>query len=333
MSKLHAGLDVGDYATAICIVEDGGAPIFEGVTETNPSAIDLMLRPYRRRLGNVGQEAGNRSVWLHRELSRLKYPMRTMNAYHAHGLLKSNLNKTDVNDARGLALLLAKGLYRSTHVKSDQAFKLSILLTMREAAMRKTKDLDRTLGAAAKRLGGNGADNGRRAPCKDTQANMEVAIREIAEGAEEMRARYVRIDKLVSKIASEDPVCNRLMTVPGIGPITALTFKVAIDDPTRFASSRVVAAYLGLTPRVFQSGVSTRSGGISRRGNSAVRKTLFMAARSLVSSSRSGCSLRKWAVGLAKAKGNKTAYIACARKMAVLLHHLWVTGQEFDPAR
>lgn len=324
---------MGDYTTAICIVDDGGETILETSTATTAEAISSALKPYRRRLKNVGQESGANAVWLHRELTKLKYPMRSMDAFHAHSLLRSRLNKTDRNDAQGLALLLAKGLYRPSHIKSERSVQLTILLTMREAALRKVKDLDLSLRAAAKRLGPSAAvtESNGNPDGGEMRRLMEAGRQEIADACEDMRARFRRIDTLVNEMAANDPVCRRLMTVPGVGPITALTFIAIIDNPERFSSSRNVAAYLGLTPRVFQSGVSSRSGGISHRGNASLRKALFMAARSLVSISRSQCALRKWGVGIASAKGNKTAYIACARKMAVLLHHLWITGQEFDP--
>jgi transposase len=148
-----------------------------------------------------------------------------------------------------------------------------------------------------------------------------------------LQEQHEVLDRSVRAIAMGDNICCRLMSIPGVGPITALSFVVAIDDPARFTSSRVVAAYLGLTPRVFQSGVSLKSGGISHRGDSMTRKTLVAAARTLLLKAKTDCALKRWGLQIAKSKGYKIAYIAVARKLAVLMHHLWITGEDFDPAR
>lgn len=335
MPKLHAGLDVGHVTTAICVITQDGDILLEAVADTTPQSISSHLKPFRKHLLNVGQEPGTKSAWLHRELVRLKYPMRSMDPYHAHSLLGTRLNKTDRNDAQGLALLLAKDLYRPAHVKSEEAVRLSAMLSLRDIVVRKANDLDLAIEMMKRRLGPQPLQKSRRRAMamSDTQAALTMALQKIVESAAEMRATYSEIDKLVARLAKEDALCQRLMTVPGVGPITALNFVATIDDPYRFKSSRTVAAYLGLTPRVFQSGVSSRSGGISHRGSHSTRKALFMAGRALLTRSRCDCALRRWGLRLAKAKGNKTAYVACARKIAVLLHHLWISGQEFDPSK
>jgi transposase len=130
-------------------------------------------------------------------------------------------------------------------------------------------------------------------------------------------------------MAREDAVCQRLMSVPGVGAITALTFKAGVDDPTRFRHSRTVAAHFGLTPRRFQSGETDNPGHISRSGDPDVRSALYTAAHALVARSEHWSSLKVWGMTLAKTKGHRRAVIAVARKLAVILHRIWVDDAEF----
>jgi transposase len=119
------------------------------------------------------------------------------------------------------------------------------------------------------------------------------------------------------------------MTVPGVGAITALTFKVGVDDPHRFKSSRTVAAHFGLTPRRYQSGEVDNPGRISRAGDPDVRSALYLAAHALVTRSKEWSSLKVWGIRLIKSKGRKRAVIAVARKLAVILHRMWLDGTDF----
>jgi transposase len=130
-------------------------------------------------------------------------------------------------------------------------------------------------------------------------------------------------------MAREDPVCQRLMSVPGVGAITALRFKAGVDDPARFKHSKTVAAHFGLTPRRFQSGEIDNSGHISKAGDPDVRSALYVAAHSLVVRSAEWSSLKAWGMRLAKTKGHRCAMIAVARKLAVILHKMWLYGTDF----
>ena len=130
-------------------------------------------------------------------------------------------------------------------------------------------------------------------------------------------------------VASADPVCARLMSVPGVGPITALTFKSAIEDPGRFARGRDAGAFAGLVPRRSQSGERDTMGRISKAGDAHLRSALYEAANSLLSRVKRPCALRTWGLNLAETKGFKRARVAVARKLAILLHTLWQTKTEF----
>jgi transposase len=335
MGKVFAGLDVSDRTTSICVVDRHGEILAEASVPTTVKAITTALRGHVRSSMVIGMESGSRAIKLHKSLTRQKYTVVSMDAFHAHSLLKTKLNKTDANDARGLASLLAKGMYSTAHIKSDSAYAYRTVIGMREVMLRKALSLQRALSATADVVGPVHVP-GKRGPKPyrtETQRAVDTSLRACAAGIAGLKEQYAIVDKLVQNIAREDPICCRLMTVPGVGPITALTFMAAIDDPRRFESSRSVAPYFGLTPRVFQSGMTSKSGGISHRGDGAARKALYASARSLLVKSRTDCSLRRWGLRLARTKGHKVAYVACARKLAVLMHHLWVTGQDFDPKR
>ena len=140
---------------------------------------------------------------------------------------------------------------------------------------------------------------------------------------------YLKLDNQAKALVREDPVCQRLMTVPGVGAITALTFKAGMDDPARFKRSRTVAAHFGLTPRRFQSGEVDNPGRISKAGDPDVRSALYVAAHALVSRSKKWSSLKVWGRRLAKTKGHRRAVIAVARKLAVILHKMWLDGTDF----
>lgn len=336
MPKLHAGLDVSDKSTSICVVDDDGVIVLEAVAETSPASIRAVLKPFGRSLKTVGLESGSRGVQLYKGLTRAKLPVVCMDAFHAHSVLSTKLNKTDANDARGLAFLLAKGIFRHAYVKSDYAYRLRVMLTLREVLQAKAQSIQRAEQNARKLLAFKEVHKPKRGPTpkqSDVDRLVQTALKCCVDGVDGLMRQHDALDKVVREIARDDQVCQRLMTIPGVGPITALTFIAVLDDPFRFTSSRMVAAYLGLTPRVFQSGNVTRSGGISHRGDVIARKALFIAARSLLSKARTDCALRRWGLRLADAKGRMVANVACARKLAVLMHHLWVTGQDFDPAR
>jgi transposase len=140
---------------------------------------------------------------------------------------------------------------------------------------------------------------------------------------------YLELDRHVKRAASQDEVCMRMMTVPGVGPIAALTFKAAVDDPNRFKRSRTVAAHFGLTPRRFQSGEHDNSGRISKAGDRDVRATLYAAANALLMRTMAGSQIKSWGMRLMRTKGRRRAVVAVARKLAVLLHRMWIEGSEF----
>lgn len=333
MVKLYAGLDISKDKTNVCVVDAHGMPVFSGETLTAPQAIANILKPYRRTLVKAGHETGLMTPWLHKELLRLRVPAVCLDARQTRAALVAQRNKTDRNDARDIAIALSRGFDRTAHVKSDEAHEVRMLLTCRRTLMRKAHDLKgtvRTTVAAfgAKLVERDGTLTIAFAPRRRRQAVLELAT-SMLQTREAILMAFEALDTRVKALANSDPICRRLMTAPGVGPITALTFRAGVDDPSRFSSSAAVAAHFGLTPKRFQSGQIDRSGRISRFGDTQVRTALYEAASVIMVSCKKTTRLRTWALGLRHRKGFKHACVACARKLAVILHRMWVSESDF----
>lgn len=338
MAKAYAGLDVSDQTTAICVLDKTGSPIFESSVPTLPTAIATALRPYRRSLASVALESGTKSVWLYKELTKNRLPMVCLDARHARAALAARPNKTDQSDARGLAALVARGIYTAAYVKSDKCIRLRTFLLMRKSMQRKALDMRGSVRASLKALGARIEESDDTFAVRHGQdeyfdPELTNAFQTVLRSSRGLLAEVAHMDRQIKRMADDDPVCERLMTIPGVGPITALTFRAAVDDPRRFKSSRTVAANFGLTPKRIQSGQTDILLGISRSGDTTVRTALYSAARILMTNSRSTCRLRLWALRLAKKKGLRLAITACARKLAVIMHRMWVTETDFEKHR
>jgi transposase len=335
MPKLFAGLDVSDQTTAICVLNSRGKAVCETQASSTPTAIAAVLKSHRRFLVAVAQETGTKASWLHKELLARRFPMLCLDARHVKAALAAKPNKTDANDARGIATMLRRGVFTAVHMKSDEAVRLRLLLSTRKTLQRKAIDLQTSIRMVLKTAGARLDIRRRRvvvmqsAKTKDEMLSRLVQL--MASASNNLLAEVKVLDRLIAENAENDPVCRRLLTIPGVGPLTATAFRAAVDDPVRFKDSRTVAAYFGLTPRRFQSGKTNVSGRITRRGDMSVRSALYSAACSLLNTSKSQWVLRSWGLRLAKRKGFKVAAVACARKLAVEMHRLWISGEEFDP--
>lgn len=131
------------------------------------------------------------------------------------------------------------------------------------------------------------------------------------------------------KIARADKICHRLMSAPGVGVLVALTYRSAVDDPTRFGKSNTAGSYFGVTPKKYQSGETDRDGGISKVGDAMVRTALFEAANIMLTRATRHSCLKRWALLVARRRRMKRAKVALARKMGVVLHRMWMTAIDF----
>ncbi|MFB3106269.1 MAG: IS110 family transposase, partial [Pseudomonadales bacterium] len=239
-------------------------------------------------------------------------------------------------DARGIARILRSGWYSRVHVKSMQSHHIRMLLSSRKAVLSKCVDLENEVRGLFKIFGiklspklGHGAFDNAVRDIIEVDKTLSHALLPLLDARLVLYQTFRILDNRTRHLANDDPVCVRLMSVPGVGFITALTFKAGVDDPHRFKRSRTVGAHFGLTPRRFQSGEMDIEGHISKCGDANVRSTLYTAANALLTRSSRWSPLKAWGMKLAKTRGHRKAVIAVARKLAVILHRLWIDDTQF----
>jgi len=338
--KYYCSLDVSLNSTATCIVNHDGTIIRESEVPSEPAAIDQWLKATGLPIERVGLEAGGLSSWLCQELLAGGWPVICIETRHAKAAMKAQQVKTDRNDARGLAQILRSGWYRTVHVKSLESHQVRALLASRKAILVKCVDLENELRGLLKIFGvrlasrvGHGSFDEAVRKAITAEPLLARALVPLLDARTVLYKTYLKLDNAVKAVVRTDPVCQRLMTVPGVGPVTSLTFKAGVDDVNRFRSSRTVAAHFGLTPRRYQSGETDNPGRISKAGDRDVRMALYTAAHALMTRSDAWSTLKAWGLRLAKIRGHRRAVVAVARKLAVILHRMWVDGTDFRAAR
>lgn len=335
--RLFAALDVSLEKTSICVVDADGAIQRELVVASEPEAILAALGDDRAQICRVGLEAGPLSEWIARGLEAHSVEVVLMETRQVRAALSAMVVKTDRKDARGMAQLLRTGWFRPVHVKTIDAREQRALLSARATLVARLRDIENSMRGLLRGFG-------LRIP-RVLRGRWEAAVRDCLAGhptllvisepllaaREALQVQLTVLDKRTRDAARADPVCRRLMTVPGVGAIVAMTFRAAVDRPERFRSSRQVGACFGLTPRKYQSGETDRAGAISRAGDASVRVALFEAAHVMMTRVAAWSSLRAWAMNVARRRGAKRAKVALARKIGVILHRMWIDETVFRP--
>jgi transposase len=330
-----AGLDVSVKETSVCIVDDTGRIIREVKVASEPEALLPVLKNGGYHFKRIGLEAGPLSQWLFSALAEVGLPVICVETRHMRAVLKAQINKTDRNDARGMAQMMRAGLYRPVHVKTLRSQKLRMLLTHRKLLQSKAiaveNDLRGTLRNFGLKVGMVGT------------VKFEARIKELVADIPDLaslvepllivrrvlREQIAVLHRRLLAIVKDDAACRRLMTIPGVGPVVALTYRATVDVPARFRNSKAVGAAFGLTPAKYQSGEINRSGAISKCGDDMMRVMLYEAAQILLVRSTRWSWLKAWAMQIAKRRGLKKAIVALARRLAVIMHRIWVDGTEF----
>jgi transposase len=330
-----AGLDVSIEETAICVVDELGVVLMQRPVPTEPEAIAGALAPFLATLRRVGHEAGALSPWLHTELKALGVPIVCLETRHVRAVMAAQRNKTDATDALGLAHIMRTGWFRQAHVKSDECYRLRLLLVQRRNLKRKFLDIENTIrhslkvfGVRLHKVGRAGFEGRVRELVADDSLTAELMECMLNARAALWR-EYLKLHDLVVKIVAHDELCRRYVRIPGVGPVTALTFRTAVDNPARFKRSRDVGAYFGLTSKRWQSGTSIDvQGRISKAGDPDVRRSLYEAASAMLTRYRGTTALKSWGAKLAK-RCHKKAVVAVARKLAVIMHAMWRDNTEY----
>ena len=339
----YVGLDVSVKSVSICIVDAGGVVLARGETTSDPDEIAAFIEEHAANPERVVHESGILAIWLTRELEKRGLPIICIDARLAHKALSGRINKSDLGDAEGLAHLARTGWFSQVHIRSEASERVRVLIGTRERLIRMRKDLEAhvrgvlkvfgicmgTVGRAEMRqkfrdqLG----DAGRTDLAISLMADMFIPIHKALCAATEA------MDDELKAIAWDSDLARRLMTVPGIGPVIALSFIATLDDARRFRRARDVGAFLGLTPRRHQSGDVDWSGRISKCGDRDLRRLLYSAATTLITQVRKPSPLRAWALRLQERKGFKKAAVAASRKLSVVMMCIWRDGTVFEPTR
>lgn len=335
--EVYAGLDVGFKQTAIAVVAKDGRVIWRGREASQPELLARALAPFGDRLVLAGLETGSLSPWLCRSLTALGVPVVCMDARRAAEAIRSRRIKTDRADAWALAEMLRTGWYAAVHVKSEVSQRWRALLGAREQLIRSKRDLGNQVRGLLRpfgiRISARAGSKDFDAAAREAVAGDRVlapAIGALLEALARIDSELAELDACVQETARRSAVCWRLTSMPGVGPVTALAFAATIDDVGRFARTRDIGVYLGLTPRHYQSGETDIALGMSRQGDAMARHYLYEAANALLSSVRRSSALKRWGHRVLKRRGAKPARVALARKMACVMARLWRDGAHFE---
>ena len=334
----YVGLDVSQELTSVCVVDQQGTVIWRGKCATDPDAIAGAVRQHAPRVVRAGLETGLLSNFLTRALRARSVPVVCLDARHAKAALRVQINKTDANDAHGLAQVVRTGWFREIAIKSMDAQSLRLLLVARAQLVSQRQAIANTLRGLLKafghvvRKGARGLFAGRvREVCGDNPALCAMAEPMLTVW-QSLREQILILDRQLLTRAKAEPAAQKLMSIPAVGVIVALAYVAVIDNPERFRRSSTVGAYLGLTPRRYQSGDVDCAGRISKCGDGLLRAYLFQAANAILTRKVTDSTLRRWGHSLVVRIGLRRATVAVARKLAVIMHALWKNDRDFDCA-
>jgi len=333
----YIGLDVSLKDTAISIRQDG-TRIWRGKCASDPRIVAQMIRKHASQPSRVVFETGPLATWFYHALMDEGLPAICIEARHAHKVLSETLNKTDANDADGLAQLAEAGFFKAVRVKSFDTMRIRTLVGARNQLIIISTQLGNQIRGTMKTFGlvlpkgKGGAFEHNVRVLLGTDDILARIILPLLEAWRDIRKRAADLDRqLLATVRRSQPV-QLLMSVPGVGAVTAVSYVAAIEDPDNFRRSRAVGAWLGLTTRRYQSGEVDYDGHISRRGDKRLRSLLYEAALVILTrtSAKNNSSLKAWGLKLRERLGFKRAAIAVARKLAVIMHAMLKTGETFN---
>lgn len=333
----YAGIDVSLESSAICVVDGAGKILREAKVASEPEALIGWFGALGMTMERIGLEAGPLSQWLYAAMREAGLAVELLETRHVRDAFKAMPVKSDRNDARGIAQLMRLGWFRPVHCKSIAAQETRAILTARKLLQSKLRDVENSLRGVLRGFGLKvGATTERTFAERIRQLvaghpGLEIVAQALLEAHAVLRREFNSLDKQVQRLARSHPQASLLMTTPAVGPIVALTYAAAIDDPKRFPSSKATGAHFGLTPKKYQSGQTDYTGRISKIGDASVREALYQAAHVMLTKPVKNCSaLKNWAMRIAKRAGMRKAKVALARKLAVILHRMLADAKPFN---
>ena len=335
---VYIGLDVSLASTAICVLGEKGKMVTEARIASAPESLVAFVRELPHGIAAIGLEAGPLSQWLYKGLTDAGFEAVLRETRQVKAALKAMLIKTVRRDAEGIARLLQMGWFRPVHCKAVSSQEMRALLSSRKSVKDAIIDMVLSLRGVLRnfvlKLGqvSKGRWETRVRELIASNAMLEAAAEPILRARAALRRELAGLERLVRNLANQDPVSRLLMTMPGVGPVVALTLVSAVDDPGRFRRSKDVGPSVGLTPGRNQSGKRDIVGQITKAGDAGLRTALYQAATVMLSRGAPNW-LKAWALRLAVLRGRKRATVALARRIEVLLHRMWRDGTEFCFAR
>lgn len=333
--KYYAGLDVSVKETSVCVLDQSGRVCREVKVPSHPDDVARVLADPACPLERVGLEAGPLSQWLFSGLAGKGLPVVCIETRHTKAFLKAQVNKSDRNDARGIAQMMRVNLFRPVHVKTLKSQRRRALLTARRLLQEKAIGIENDIRGLLRNFGlkvgvvAGGMFETRIRELVEDQPELVEIMNPLLEARRALRDRFASLHRKLLSIVKEDKVCRQLMTIPGVGPVVSLAFTATIDIPARFRNARSVGPALGLTPTLHQSGESSRIGQVSLCGDAMMRGLLYEAAQVLLTRVSKWSWLKAWAMNVAKRRGQRRAIVALARRLAVIMHRMWSDGTDF----
>ena len=336
-------LDVSVKEVSIYVVNIEGTVLGRGTVQTDPDQIAAFVAQNAPDAERVVHESGIMGIWLTRELTKRGLPIICIDARLAHKALSGRINKTDRGDAEGLAHLARTGWFKPVHIHSEASERVRVLIGTRERLIRMRKDLEAHVRKVLKTFGIRMVTihrSSQRRGFRDQLAEAgqsDLAIELMADAFKPIHktlcAAADAMEDELREIARGSDLAQRLMTVPGVGPVVALSYIATLDDEARLKRVTDVGAFLDLTPKRYQSGETDWSGRISKCGDRDLRRLLYAAGFTLISQVQRFSPLRTWAVRLSERKGIKHAAVAAARKLAVIMPRIWRDGTTFNATK
>jgi transposase len=333
----YAGIDVSLEWSSVCVVDANGRIVREAKVASEPQALIDWFGSLGFGLERIGLEAGPLSQWLFAGMKAASLAVELLETRHVRKAFEAMPVKSDRNDARGIAQLMRLGWFRPVHCKSMSAQETRSLLTARKLVQSKLHDVENSLRGILRGFGLKvGKTTGQKFagrieelvaghPHLQTIAKALLAVRAV------LRTEFAAFEKQTRRMVRSDMQARLLTSIPAVGPIVALTYASAIDDPARFKSSKQAGAHFGLTPKKHQSGETNYTGRISKIGDASVRTALYEAANVMLTKPVKGCSqLKSWAMRIAKRAGMSKAKVALARRLAVIMHRMLADGTPFN---
>lgn len=332
----YAGLDVSMKETSIAIVDEQGKYVYETVCETDPEIIAKILNDSGLALKKIGLESGCLSFWLLDELKQLGLAAICIESKQMATIIALKVNKTDRNDARLIANAMRCNLYKEVYHKTKDSVEVGLQMGTRRTLVNIRTMLKNSIRGFIKAYGIRlGIVSHQKFPeavrnsVKECGNGVQTAIDGLLKTYEEACRNIDNSEKELETLCKADPVIELFQSIPGVGAITALTYKAVIDNPHRFLNPRDVGAYLGLTPNQYSSGDTVKQGGISKCGSSELRNLLVECATVILTRTKGWTKLKAWGLKIMKRSGIKKAAAAVARKLAIIMLRIWQTGRAF----